>query len=285
MFRLLSLALVAAAEVSVDHALLDDDQCAGDDTCGLNALQMKGQMTMNQDSEAGWLKDISSAEKTHFKRILAPLQKPIVANYKNLEQLELFVNYTMEKVENATGSFVVWNRKSLLQEKTDELATTGSRRRSTLSESEELPPRAKYVNKILIYLNKDMDAVWNYNTIVDRKRWGVGNTITSSPYGPHGEHPERWKANGTFPLPEKRPDGPVLSPANSLKMSLKANTHKYENKYATQLQQDYQSLIDNINDVAEKSDMLRARLFKMDVYAEKFQDLPSGVWNKIDAQS
>ncbi|CAJ1426659.1 unnamed protein product [Effrenium voratum] len=168
MFRLLSLALVAAAEVSVDHALLDDDQCAGDDTCGLNALQMKGQK-MSQESEAGWLKDISSAEKTHFKRILAPLQKPIVANYKNLEQLELFVNYTMEKVENATGSFVVWNRKSLLQEETDELATTGSRRRSTLSESEELPPRAKYVNKILIYLNKDVRFV---STPLESPWWG-----------------------------------------------------------------------------------------------------------------
>jgi len=35
------------------------------------------------------------------------------------------------------------------------------------------------------------------------KRWGVGNTITSSPYGPHGEHPERWRANGTFPFPTK----------------------------------------------------------------------------------
>ena len=31
-----------------------------------------------------------------------------------------------------------------------------------------------YINKILIYLNKEMDAVWNLNTIVDRKRWGVG---------------------------------------------------------------------------------------------------------------
>ena len=43
---------------------------------------------------------------------------------------------------------------------------------------------------------KEMEAVWNYKTMVDRKRWGVGNVITSSPYGPHGEHPERWQANG-----------------------------------------------------------------------------------------
>ena len=31
--------------------------------------------------------------------------------------------------------------------------------------------------------------------------WGVGNTITSSPYGPHGEHPKRWRANVTVPFP------------------------------------------------------------------------------------
>ena len=43
--------------------------------------------------------------------------------------------------------------------------------------------------------------MWNMKTIVDRKRWGVGNVITSSPYGPHGEHPERWRANGSFPFP------------------------------------------------------------------------------------
>lgn len=47
-----------------------------------------------------------------------------------------------------------------------------------------------------------MEAIWNYNTIVDRKRWGIGNTIASSPYA-HGEHPERWRANGTFPFPMK----------------------------------------------------------------------------------
>ena len=48
---------------------------------------------------------------------------------------------------------------------------------------------------------QEMEVVWNLKTIVDRKRWGVGNVITSSPYGPHGEHPERWRANGSFPFP------------------------------------------------------------------------------------
>ena len=33
-----------------------------------------------------------------------------------------------------------------------------------------VPSSKGYINKILIYLNKEMDAVWNLNTIVDRKR-------------------------------------------------------------------------------------------------------------------
>lgn len=73
-----------------------------------------------------------------------------------------------------------------------------------------------------------MEAVWNYNTIVDRKRWGVGNTITSSPYGPHGEHPERWRANGSFPFPLHAPVSPVLNLNNTLTMHVKvaaAGTH------------------------------------------------------------
>ena len=81
--------------------------------------------------------------------ILAPLQKPIVTNYQYLTKLEKFANYAplceklffrctnwvdlnkfeevqgccnvlsvslrMLKVENATGSAVMWNRNSLLQ--------------------------------------------------------------------------------------------------------------------------------------------------------------------------
>lgn len=44
-------------------------------------------------------------------------------------------------------------------------------------------------------------------------------------------------------------------------------------------------MIDNINDASKKSNDLRARLYKMDAYADQFIVLPSGVWNKIDAQS
>ena len=44
-------------------------------------------------------------------------------------------------------------------------------------------------------------------------------------------------------------------------------------------------MIDNINDASKKCNDLRKRLYKMDAYADKFIKLPSGVWNKIDAQS
>ena len=284
-------ALVSASPEVLESALVGDDQCnGGEESCVLNALQLKGQKSSAQEmleaadeeeqeeeEESAWLKDISTKTKNHFKHILAPLQKPIVANYQYLTELEKFVNYTMEKVENATGHVVVWNRKSLLQEdEEEEVETTWGRRRRTTS-GKDLPPRARYINKILIYLDKEMEAVWNFNTIVDRKRWGVGNTITSSPYGPHGEHPERWRANGSFPFPLKAPTSPVLNVSNSLVMHLKPEKREYDNKYAQQLAADYASLIANINDASKKGQELRARLYKMDAYADKFIKLPSGV--------
>ncbi|CAJ1413729.1 unnamed protein product [Effrenium voratum] len=303
----LSLAVVAhlSAADEVKAALDLDDQCSAEG-CGLNAVQLRGLKSTEEllelekaaqgtevesEESSGWLKDITTKEKNHFKHILAPLQKPIVTNYQYLVVLDSYANYTMEKIENATGSAVVWNRKSLLQQAEEEIAqeeieetlTYGRRRRST--SGADLPPRARYINKILIYLNKEMDAVWNLNTIVDRKRWGSGNTITSSPYGPHGEHPERWRANGTFPMPLEAPKSPVLNLTNTLTMHVKGEDHKYDNKYAQQLEADYLSLIDNINDASKKGNDLRARLFKMDWYANKFIVQPSGVWNKIDAQS
>ena len=69
--------------------------------------------------------------------------------------------------------------------------------------------------------------MWNLNTIVDRKRWGVGNTITSSPYGPHGEHPERWRANITVPFPTNAPQNPVLNISRSLTMHVKAEDGQF----------------------------------------------------------
>ena len=148
-----------------------------------------------------WLRDISTRTKNHFKKLLQPLQNPIVQEYQVLTILNGYVNYTMQLVSNATGHEVVWNRTGrFLSEEPRALAPR----------KQELPPRARYINKILIYLNKEMEVVWNLKTIVDRKRWGVGNVITSSPYGPHGEHPERWRANGSFPLPTAAPNNSIL---------------------------------------------------------------------------
>eukprot|EP00438_Fugacium_kawagutii_P003856 Skav230677 [mRNA] locus=scaffold2185:383206:385037:- [translate_table: standard] len=220
----------------MDSALQSDDQCdSGDAECSFNALQLRGfkeemELEENNEEGEGWLKDITTKTKNHFKHILAPLQKPIVTNYQYLTVLDSYVNYTMQKVENATGHLVIWNRKSLLQEfeeleepeDEDELLEAQSqyhgRRRRTTS-SEELPPRAR---------------------------------------------------------------SPVLDLNNTLTMHVKGEDRKYDNKYAQQLQADY--LIDNINDASKKCNDLRARLFKMNWYADKFDALPSGVWNKIDAQ-
>jgi len=130
-----------------------------------------------------------------------------------------------------------------------------------------------------------MEVVWNLKTIVDRKRWGVGNVITSSPYGPHGEHPERWRANGSFPLPAAAPNNSILLQDKRINLvfHIKPDVEEHENKYAKQLQADYESLVHNINDASQKISDLRARLWKMEDFAKQFIALPSGVWNKIDA--
>mmetsp|Transcript_61004 Transcript_61004/g.142714 ORF Transcript_61004/g.142714 Transcript_61004/m.142714 type:complete len:275 (+) Transcript_61004:64-888(+) len=221
-----------------------------------------------------WLTDISTSTKNHFKKILRPLQTPIVQEWQVLTILDGYVNYTMQMVANATGEEVIWNRtgRFLAQEHVEK-------------KKQELPPRARYINQMLIYLNKEMEVVWNYKTMVDRKRWGVGNVITSSPYGPHGEHPERWQARGYFPLPTAAPNSTILlqEKKTPLVLSIKPDIERHENKYAQQLQADYESLVYNINDASQKISDLRGRLWKMEDFAKQFVVLPSGVWNKIDA--
>eukprot|EP00438_Fugacium_kawagutii_P003906 Skav220699 [mRNA] locus=scaffold472:609759:621849:+ [translate_table: standard] len=292
------LAMVVLASVASAEPSLFDSK-ALDGSANLRGLGSADPFA--EDSPRGaenrWLKDISTRTKDYFKKVLSPLQTPIVQEYQVLAILEKYVNYTMDKVENATGSAVIWNRSRSLMEVLEEdpdmkeprepldagRALSGRRRPSSM----DLPPRARYINKILIYLNKEMDLLWNYNTMIDRKRWGVGNTITSSPYGPHGEHPERWQANGSFPMPLASPNHTLLlqDQETNIQIRIKARETKFENKYAVQLNADYYSLIDNINDASEKISDLRERLWKMNDFADQFIVLPSGVWNKIDAQS
>ena len=250
-----------------------------------------------------WLRDISTRTKNRFKKLLQPLQTPIVQEYQVLTILDGYVNYTMQLVANATGHEVVWNRTG---------RWLSEEPRALRPRKQELPPRARYINKILLYLNKEMEVVWNLKTIVDRKRWGVGNVITSSPYGPHGEHPERWRANGSFPLPAAAPNNSILlqdcnvglgfwcsraigfnwpelpldvcqDKRINLVFHIKPDVEEHENKYAKQLQADYESLVHNINDASQKISDLRTRLWKMEDFAKQFIALPSGVWNKIDA--
>lgn len=47
-----------------------------------------------------WCKDISTSTKNYFKKVLAPLQKPIVQEYQVLTILDQYANYTMDKACN-----------------------------------------------------------------------------------------------------------------------------------------------------------------------------------------
>jgi len=307
---LLAVCALASEQELETAALQSDDQCAnaGSGECALNALQRKIKSHSAEEGEElleeQWLKDISTSEKNKFKHELVPLQKPIVAEYQALSVLDVYANYTMKKRENATGMPVAWNKKgkgsllqlleeedpdqisSLLEDEADEASSMSSGRRRG-SASKSLPPRARYVNKILIYLEKEMQAVWNLHTLVDRKRWGCGNVITSNPYGAHGEHPDNWHANITVPKPTVTPSTAVpkkVAPVFASIPKLKAKAVKHSNKYAQQLQTDYESLIANIHDAYKKTEDLKQSLLKMDNLTDQFISEPYGEYHRIETQ-
>ena len=126
----------------------------------LLSSQLRGSDPFGEDSESGrqdrWLKDISTKTKNYFKKVLSPLQTPIVQEFQVLTILEQYVNYTMDKVENATGSAVIWNRthRLLMEEAEEDFPESRSAPRALYGRrrggSQDLPPRARYINKILI---------------------------------------------------------------------------------------------------------------------------------------
>eukprot|EP00438_Fugacium_kawagutii_P019318 Skav202369 [mRNA] locus=scaffold1406:67786:68310:+ [translate_table: standard] len=161
------LAMVVLAVASAEPSLFDSE--ALDGSGNLRGLGSADPFAEDSSAQNRWLKDISTRTKDYFKKILSPLQTPIVQEYQVLTILEQYVNYTMDKVENATGSAVIWNRtsRSLMEALEDpdmqdpdmeeplgapERALSSRRRR----QGSDLPPRARYINKILIYLNKEM---------------------------------------------------------------------------------------------------------------------------------
>jgi len=50
--------------------------------------------------------DISTSTKNYFKKVLAPLQTPIVQEFQVLTILESYVNYTMDKAFRLGKRFV-----------------------------------------------------------------------------------------------------------------------------------------------------------------------------------
>lgn len=270
----------AFAESDVQTALESDDQCVSVDgqvpDCALNALQMNRASTdaqLDADDESEWSKDITVEVKDRFKAELVVLQDPIMDIYGNLSELEERVNATMQEVENATGEPVIWNNKVLLE--IDDLdddsyaspATAspadgsdsdapakktkgGGRRRRHL----KLPPRTRYIRKILTYLDEEMKAVWDLRTIVDRKRFGILNSVISHPYGPKGR-----------PLVGLDQQKDTLYKP---KAKASDSDHAITNKYEKELQDDYDSLLAQMDDARNKTEQFRASIAQTIVKTE-----------------
>lgn len=110
----------------------------------------------------------------------------------------------------------------------------------------KLPPRARYIRKILTYLDKEMKAVWDLRTIVDRKRFGILNSVISHPYGPKGR-----------PLVElNQEDDSLIKP----KAKDDKADHVITNKYEKELQDDYDALLTEMDDARNKTEQLRASI-------------------------
>ncbi|CAE6914213.1 unnamed protein product [Symbiodinium sp. CCMP2592] len=250
--------------------------------------------TVEEDGRSEkWLRDISTRTKNHFKKLLQPLQTPIVQEYQVLTILDGYVNYTMQLVANATGHEVVWNRTG---------RWLSEEPRALRPRKQELPPRARYINKILLYLNKEMEVVWNLvrvKVLPTRLVEGVeecgpvGDALAAAG-GSMAQLHALWTGSGGVsemlspPRPMARmvntqSAGEQMDKRINLVFHIKPDVEEHENKYAKQLQADYESLVRNINDASQKISDLRTRLWKMEDFAKQFIALPSGVWNKIDA--
>jgi len=236
------------------------------------------------------IEDITLHTKNYFKHALEHAQHLVVQLYQVMKNLDEYSDDIVLKVENATGSAILWNGRVLhtTDTKVHGRNLQGRRRLSIGS----LVKRSIFINEILLHLNREMECLWKYYTSIERKRVAIGNRITSSPYGPHGEHPKHWVANGSFPIVARVHKNltELLMAQDLLLADLDVGSAVdpsmvLENTLAKQLQVAYLSLMGNVNDAARKIRDLVVLLVKMNRCTVAFLNHPSGVWKRFDPAS
>eukprot|EP00434_Breviolum_minutum_P005538 symbB.v1.2.004883.t1/scaffold277.1/size415908/2 len=234
------------------------------------------------------IEDITLHTKNYFKHALEHAQHLVVQLYQVMKNLDEYSDDIVLKVENATGSAILWNGRVLY---TTDMKVEGrkleGRRRTSFG---SLVKRSIFINEILSHLNREMECLWKYYTSIERKRAAIGNTITSSPYGPHGQHPKHWVASGSFPINRVHKNLTELLMAQDLLLAdlvvgSVASSMVLENTLAKQLQVAYLSLMGNVNNAARKIRGLVVLLVKMNRCAVAFLKHPSGVWKRFDPAS
>lgn len=235
------------------------------------------------------LEDITLYTKNYFKHALEHAQHLVVQLYQVMKNLDEYSDDIVLKVENATGSAILWNGRVLhtTDMKVEGRKLSGRRRRNSFG---SLVKRSIFINEILSHLNREMECLWKYYTSIERKRAAIGNTITSSPYGPHGQHPKHWVASGSFPINRVHKNLTELLMAQDLLLAdlvvgSVASSMVLENTLAKQLQVAYLSLMGNVNNAARKIRDLVLLLVKMNRCAVAFLKHPSGMWKRFDPAS
>jgi len=167
---LLALAVSASAfepEVQeLEAALFADDQCeAGDESCALNALQLKADTELTGDITSSFMHKVNSS--------LDGLKPYIARLYSQVAKEQIQANWTMQWVAKAQGKPVVW----------DHGAKTVKHHRDTAF-LKRLPPRTRYVTMKVDYLQQLMVTFWDQYTNVDRMRFGNTNVAQALVDGP-----------------------------------------------------------------------------------------------------
>jgi len=271
-----------------------------------------------------WMQDMSASVARSYLARLQKLLPQAPALYKYLIGLNAFVNRTVQEMQNATGQCVTWGTHCGLEEIGDEAEDANANDNITTTTEEDLeadftttkmagewdpsalPPHATLVSNGEIYVNKEVQALWDLLTDIDRKRYGVLNAMGSRPYGPHGEHPELWEPQGYYPCANcsgaptaseesANDDNETDMFGDAILLNLLEVTGEQDagiflsgkggrskvirNYYHCRLAQDFNAIKRSFRELRRKISVLRENLIIVADAAKKFEASPSGVYN------
>jgi len=152
--------------LELEAALYADDQCeASDESCALNALQLRADTELAGDITTPFMHKVNSS--------LDGLKPYIARLYQQVAKEKVQANWTMQWVAKAQGKAVVWDHGAKQTKHARDVAFL-----------KRLPPRTRYITMKVDYLQTLMVGFWDQYTNVDRMRFGNTNVPQALVDGP-----------------------------------------------------------------------------------------------------